>query len=86
VRLTTARTLGLWGAYLGLGLGVLYSFGGLVYDLTTTGLNLGTALAFGALVGMPLIFAVIGFTLGAVIDLVLGAARGPSARDRQDQD
>ncbi|SVC10175.1 uncharacterized protein METZ01_LOCUS263029, partial [marine metagenome] len=45
-------------SYVGLLCGILYSFGGFIYDLATTGsLNLGTALAFFALIGMPLIFA-----------------------------
>ena len=58
--LTAARA----GAWLGLALGVIYAFGGLVVDWTTTGLNHGTALAFLALLGMPLILAVSGFVLG----------------------
>lgn len=53
-------------AYVGLLAGILYSFGGLIYDLLTIGLNLGTALAFLALIGMPVIFAVFGFILGLV--------------------
>lgn len=55
-----------WGAALGFVCGVLYAFGGLVYDLQTTGVNPGTALAFGALVGMPLLFAAVGFVLGSL--------------------
>lgn len=60
----------------GLAAGVLYSFGGLVIDTlvtigwisperaSTSGLGLGTVLAFGALIGMPLIFAGLGVVLG----------------------
>ena len=58
-------------AFVGLIAGVLYSFGGLIIDalvsigwITSTetpGLSFGTILAFGALIGMPLIFAVFGF-------------------------
>ena len=54
-------------ALIGLICGILYSFGGLVIDtlvsfdwLTsaeTSGLSYGTILAFGAVIGMPLIFA-----------------------------
>ena len=45
--------------------GVVYAFGGTIYDFTTTGtLNYGTALAYLALIGHPIIFAVIGFLLG----------------------
>jgi len=50
----------------GLLAGVLYAFGGLIFDAFTTGLNLGTALAFLAILGMPLIFACVGFLLGLV--------------------
>ncbi|MCP4801079.1 MAG: ABC transporter ATP-binding protein [bacterium] len=58
-------------AFVGLAAGVVYSFGGLIFDLVTTGsLNLGTALAFLALIGMPLIFAVAGAVLG-VFEAVL---------------
>ena len=52
---------------IGLLLGALYSVGGFFYDLLIEGsLNRGTALAFLALLGMPLIGASIGFALGFV--------------------
>lgn len=56
--------------------GILYSFGGLIIDMlvsldmlspesmSTPGLSTGTLLAFGALLGMPLLFAVAGFVAG----------------------
>ena len=51
----------------GLIAGILYAFGGAVYDVLTTGsVNLGTALAFLALIGMPVVFAAIGFVVGAI--------------------
>jgi len=53
-------------ALLGLLAGIIYSFGGLIYDLLTIGLNWGTALAFLALIGMPVIFAIFGFVAGIV--------------------
>jgi len=63
-------------ALVGLFAGILYSFGGLIidglvsYELMTSeetqGLSWGTVLAFGALIGMPIIFAVVGFLLGIV--------------------
>ncbi len=68
-----------WGAALGLVAGVLYAFGGLVIDLLTVGLNAGTALAFMALVGMPLLFGAVGFLLGGLV--AVGArlvGRGPT--------
>ena len=68
--LSTAIRCSGWMAGLGLVCGVLYSFGGLVVDLFTIGLNWGTVLAFGALVGMPIIFGTFGFFLGALIALI----------------
>ena len=68
--LHTAIRFSVWMACLGLVCGVLYSFGGLVVDLLTIGLNWGTVLAFGALVGMPIIFGAFGFFLGALIALI----------------
>jgi hypothetical protein len=71
-----ARFQALLGALLGLVAGVIYSFGGLVIDalvtlgwVTTTetpGLSYGTVLAFGALIGMPLIGAISGLITGTV--------------------
>jgi hypothetical protein len=61
---------------IGLLLGILYSFGGLIIDASVTlgwitssetqGLSYGTILAFGALIGMPIIFTSFGFILGMV--------------------
>lgn len=53
-------------AFIGLIAGILYSFGGAIYELFTSRLNWGTALAFLALIGMPLIFATGGLVVGAV--------------------
>lgn len=55
---------------------MLYSVGGLVYDLLTVGLNWGTAMAFLALVGMPLLFGAFGFALGALLGWVTGRGVG----------
>lgn len=50
---------------IGLIMAIIYSFGGAIYDLTYTGaVNLGTALAFFALIGMPLCFGLCGFIIG----------------------
>lgn len=64
------------GVVVGLVLGVLYSFGGLLIDTLvslgwistpeTPGLSYGTLLAFGALIGMPVIFGVAGLIVGLV--------------------
>jgi hypothetical protein len=61
-------------APLGLIAGILYSFGGAIYDVlvstkvlsssTTPGVGYGTALAFLALIGMPIMFAAFGFIVG----------------------
>jgi hypothetical protein len=61
-----AKVQGLVLATVGLMAGAVYSFGGFFYDLTSGGLNRGTALAFMALVGMPLAFAAFGLAAGAV--------------------
>lgn len=71
-----ARFQALLGALLGLVAGVVYSFGGLLVDtlvtlgwVTTTetpGLSYGSVLAFGALVGMPLIGMVAGLAIGFI--------------------
>ena len=53
-------------AVAGLIAGILYAFGGFFYELFTGTLNSGTALAFFALIGMPLSFAVCGFLAGAI--------------------
>lgn len=55
-------------AYIGLIAGTLYSVGGAIYDVLTTGsVNLGTALAFFALIGMPAISATAGFFIGVIV-------------------
>ena len=65
-------------AMVGLVAGILYSFGGLIIDALvsigwvsstsapTPGLGFGTVLAFGALIGMPAIFAAFGYIVGLV--------------------
>lgn len=67
---------GFLGTLLGLIAGIIYSFGGLIIDVLvsmgwitsseTPGLSYGTLLAFGALIAMPIIFAIGGFILGIV--------------------
>ena len=64
------------GALIGLLCGIYYSFGGMLIDIgvsygllsaermSTPGLSIGTLMAFGALIGMPLIFMFIGFICG----------------------
>ncbi len=64
--LSSSKLFAFLMAFTGLIAGILYSFGGAIYDVLTTGLNLGTALAFLALLGMPIIFAIPGFIAGAI--------------------
>lgn len=61
-----AKMLGILMASVGLIAGILYSFGGAIYELFTSSLNSGTALAFLALLGMPAIFGAVGFLVGTV--------------------
>ena len=51
---------------IGLIAGIAYAFGGAIYDLMNSGFNTGSALAFLALIGMPIIFLIIGFMFGFV--------------------
>ena len=67
-------------AGLGLVCGVLYSMGGLIIDLLTVGLNWGTAMAFGALVGMPVLFGICGFCLGALAAAAVGGVNAIRSR------
>ena len=59
-------------AFLGVFLGLLYSFGGLIVDLLTVGLNWGTAMAFGALIIMPIALGTVGFICGLISHLIMG--------------
>lgn len=73
-----AKLQALLTCFLGFVAGLLYSFGGLVIDVMvsanllspamyeTSGLSYGTILAFGAVIGMPVIFALFGFVLGII--------------------
>jgi hypothetical protein len=63
---------------IGMVCGILYSFGGLIIDvlvslailspisMETPGLSYGTVLAFGALIGIPIIFMIAGFFIGLI--------------------
>ena len=64
-------------AFVGLIAGILYSFGGAIYDVLTTGsVNSGTALAFLALIGMPILFAAFGFILGSIEAFIYNIVAG----------
>lgn len=74
--LTFARFQAVLMAPLGLVAGILYSFGGAIYELATSSLNSGTALAFLALLGMPVVFAGIGFVVGLIEALLFNTFAG----------
>lgn len=75
--LTAAKLLAVLMGMLGLLAGILYSIGGAVYDLAATGsFNQGTALAFLALIGMPVLFGAAGFILGALWTYLYNLAAG----------
>ena len=73
-------------AFVGLIAGVVYSFGGAIIDVlvsnewmisaSTPGVSSGTALAFLALIGMPVYFAVFGFIAGAIGALLCKLVEG----------
>ena len=62
----SAKLQGIVMAVAGLIAGILYAFGGAIYELFTGTLNSGTALAFFALIGMPLLFGLAGCVAGAI--------------------
>jgi hypothetical protein len=74
--LSFAKLQAFLGIIIGFILGIIYAFGGLIIDTLVTldwitstetpGLSYGSVLAFGALIGMPLIFSCIGFFLGII--------------------
>jgi ABC-type proline/glycine betaine transport system permease subunit len=64
--LSLAKLQAILFGLLGVLCGILYSVGGFIYDLFTVGLNYGSALAFLALLGMPLLFLIVGFVLGFI--------------------
>ena len=64
--LSSAKLLATLMALVGLISGILYAFGGFIYELLTGTLNAGRALAFWALIGMPIAFAIPGLIAGAI--------------------
>ena len=79
--LSSARLAAAVMGLAGMAAGMLYAFGGALYDtlvtlgwiasaesgtLSTPGLGWGTVLAFGALIGMPVIFGAAGLAAGTV--------------------
>ena len=56
---------------MGLLLGLFYAAENLIIDLFTIGLNLGTVLAFGAIIALPVLFGAVGVIVDFVIKLVM---------------
>lgn len=83
--LSLARFQSILFGLLGLLAGVIYSFGGFTFDLLVTfgtlspeamgtpGLSIGTLLAFGALIGMPLLGILCGWILGFIEAIIYNA-------------
>jgi len=63
---TLAQPFAVAMALIGFICGILYSFGGAIYDWFNGQLGFGTALAFMAIVGMPMFFAIAGFIVGLI--------------------
>ena len=59
-----AKLQGIVVGLIGLVCGVLYATIGTIIDMSTIGLNAGTALAYLAIIGMPLVFVSFGFASG----------------------
>lgn len=62
----TAQYLARIGVFTGIFLGLCYAFIGLVADLLTIGVNAGTWMAFGAILGMPILGALGGWLVGII--------------------
>ena len=65
------RALAKWMFVVGLLLGLFYAAENLIIDLFTIGLNLGTALALGAIIALPVLFGAVGVIVDFVIKLVM---------------
>ncbi len=63
---SSAIHIGAAMAVIGLVAGLVYAVGGLFTDLATAGFKTGTALAFGALIGMPVVFGLAGAFWGGI--------------------
>ena len=55
----------------GLLLGLFYAVRGLIIDLLTIGLNVGTTMGFGAIIVLPVLFGVFGIILGSLLKLLV---------------
>ena len=83
--ISSAKFLAVLGVLIGFLCGLFYSVGGFLIDALVSmeflssapGLSYGTLLAFGALIGMPLLLGAAGFLLGLVAGLLFnGCLKG----------
>jgi hypothetical protein len=87
--ISSAKFLAVLGTLIGFLCGLIYSFGGFLIDALvsmeflssgtfgTPGLSYGSLLAFGALIGMPLLLGAASFLLGLVAGLLYnGCSKG----------
>jgi len=83
--ISSAKFLAVLGVLVGFLCGLFYSVGGFLIDALVSmeflssapGLSYGTLLAFGALIGMPLLLGAAGFLLGLVAGLLFnGCLKG----------
>lgn len=83
--ISSAKFLAVLGVLVGFLCGLFYSVGGFLIDALVSmeflssapGLSYGTLLAFGALIGMPLLLGAAGFLLGMVAGLLFnGCLKG----------
>lgn len=73
--IASAKLQAILMGFFGLLAGLIYAVGGFFYDLViTSSVNIGTALAFLAVFGMPVIFAAFGFLTGLVGALIYNSA------------
>jgi hypothetical protein len=66
-RLSFAKVFAAYCAIIGGILGLVYAVGGLVYDLGQGGVSAGTAMAFLAVLGMPLFGGLAGLFVGLAL-------------------
>lgn len=66
-RHSIAKVFAAYLAIIGAIFGLVYAFGGLAYDLGQGGVSAGTAMAFLAVLGMPLFGGLAGFAVGLAL-------------------
>ena len=70
-RFLNSKFLAKWMSVAGLSMGLFYAVGSLIIDLLTIDLNAGTAMTFGAIMILPVLFGVFGIILSSLLDLLV---------------